>query len=194
MQMLYHVLGANKQYMEADVVKMRKHVGKQVEGSPIITGSKAKAEYAKWNAKLEAEGLRLIDDNYRGDKAFTVKADVKAELGPGTETMEFYTLFKAYCVYYNYKIKTVSTAIVGRRRIFKRMLRLFVGGLSMQDCYNAMQAYYDEPIGSAIYYYKLLQKAKQEFIGQFSLFNGYIEYCKYHWGTPQSYEQWKLHR
>lgn len=171
---------------------------KEAYFSPIIKTAKDYQEYDKWNAKLAKEGLRIIDEQYRNAREYTTKRDlVNKPVGIGAENLEYYSVLKSYCEYFKYDVKTaiaIKEVLAGRRRntrtAFKKMLRMYVNGLSMDDAYRAVSADYGHNIKSAIHFKKYFQKLKREFLSIYPKFSGYIEYVKYCMQDPISFEEW----
>lgn len=155
-------------------------------------------QYEKWNNILEKEGLGVIDANNRDSKEYSSKRSFNdSDDLTGSRNLEYYSVYKAYCEYYDYNIKTVlkiKEVMAGRKRntraAFKKMLRMFVNGLSMPNSYRAISAHYSHNINSAVFFYKRFQDANAEFLAAFPKFSGYLEYVKYEMNEPLSFEVW----
>ena len=172
------------------IKKPQKHIRVQIEDSPLLRGD-AVAEYIKWNAILEGEGLRAYDSDYGQTIASLNRRAMRRSNGPNTADFEFYDVFKDYCRYNHYKFTATAAESKLNKQQFMEMMVAFVNGVSMQDAYDLVRARSDESqIYSAIHFFKLFQACKQEFLRNFQNFSEYMQYRKYELGEPLSFQAW----
>lgn len=163
---------------------------RDVNSSPILKSAADRQLYADWNAKLEAEGLRALDNDYRGTTEFTSKHVITTGLS-GNANLEFYDVLRDYCRYMAYMLDNMAAMPVEQREPYKRMLVLFVNGLSMPEAYTSIKAVWPQKLFTAIYFYKKFQQSKNEFKSIFNIFSQYLYYRKTELGTPLSFESWQ---
>jgi hypothetical protein len=168
--------------------KLKKHVLRQVQDSPILKGHEA--AYAKWNDILEGEGLRALDNEYRA--AGEHQNARKHKRGPNADLarFEYYEGLRDYCRYNHFKLECMSKLQNPQLQQFSQMLILFSNGMSMPEAYKIVKANYPKIIYTAIYFYKRFQECKNEFLANFNNFNDYMSYRKYELKEPLSFESW----
>lgn len=163
-----------------------KHVKKQLEGS-LLKSAQQVHEYQKWNAILEQEGMRLLDDNYRGSVGHT--SNKVTNEGPGSARLEFYDVFRDYCRYSQYQLPVMDKMPVDARKHFAQMLIHYVNGQSRPNAYRAVAAL-STNILSQVYFHKQFERAVEHFKQVFGRFSAYTFYRKYEHGEPLSFQAW----
>lgn len=176
----------------------KKYVNRDVYNNPLLKSARNRKEHEKWDNILKKQGLEAIDADKRVTKEYSSRRSFSdADDRQGRRNLEYYSVYKAYCENYNYDIKTVvkiKEIIGGRKRntrsAFKKMLRMYVNGLSMPNSYRAIAAHYSYNLNSAVFFYKRFQEANAEFLAAYPKFSSYLEYVKYELGEPLSFEVW----
>ena len=170
---------------------VKKHVRKQVYDSDLLRHDKQATElYAQWNDKLEADGLRAFDNDYRGYSPYASKKQQQATDEVGSARLEYYDILRDYCRYSGYQLKMMINMSKREQAHFKQMLVLFANGQSMPEAYKIVKANISGKIFTAVYFYKRFQEAKDEYLSQFQMFSEYMQYRKYELGTALSFPNW----
>lgn len=167
---------------------LRKHVKNEIRDSGILRGHEA--EYDKWNAVLEGEGLRAITNEYSAYGEHQNKRKHKRGLNADLARFEYYDGLRDYCRYNRFVLQCMGNMEEKQQKQFTQMLTLFVEGTAMDTAYKIVKANYPGKMFTAIYFFKRFQEAKQEFLANFTCFNDYMAYRKYELAEPLSFQAW----